>query len=34
METFEKVNVEQKLALFSDHWNPRIVGEGVKWTAR
>lgn len=23
----EKVNVTQKLALFSDHWNPRIVGE-------
>jgi mannose-6-phosphate isomerase-like protein (cupin superfamily) len=23
----EKVNLEQKLALFSDHWNPRIVGE-------
>jgi mannose-6-phosphate isomerase-like protein (cupin superfamily) len=23
----EKVNIEQKLSLFSDHWNPRIVGE-------
>ena len=23
----EKVNIVQKLALFSDHWNPRIVGE-------
>ena len=23
----EKVNLTQKLALFSDHWNPRIVGE-------
>lgn len=23
----EKVNLEQKLSLFSDHWNPRIVGE-------
>jgi mannose-6-phosphate isomerase-like protein (cupin superfamily) len=23
----EKVNVREKLALFSDHWNPRIVGE-------
>lgn len=23
----EKVNVEEKLALFQDHWNPRIVGE-------
>lgn len=23
----EKVNIEQKLSLFSDYWNPRIVGE-------
>jgi mannose-6-phosphate isomerase-like protein (cupin superfamily) len=23
----EKVNIAQKLTLFSDHWNPRIVGE-------
>lgn len=23
----EKVKLEEKLALFSDHWNPRIVGE-------
>jgi mannose-6-phosphate isomerase-like protein (cupin superfamily) len=23
----EKVNIGEKLALFSDHWNPRIVGE-------
>jgi mannose-6-phosphate isomerase-like protein (cupin superfamily) len=23
----EKVNIREKLALFSDHWNPRIVGE-------
>jgi mannose-6-phosphate isomerase-like protein (cupin superfamily) len=23
----DKVNLHQKLALFSDHWNPRIVGE-------
>ena len=23
----EKVNLDQKLSLFSDHWNPRIVGE-------
>ncbi len=22
-----KVNIEQKLSLFQDHWNPRIVGE-------
>ena len=23
----EKVNVVQKLALFSDHWSPKVVGE-------
>ena len=23
----EKVNISEKLAMFSDHWNPRIVGE-------
>lgn len=23
----EKINLEQKLSLFSDHWNPRIVCE-------
>lgn len=23
----EKVNVHEKLALFADHWNPRVVGE-------
>ena len=23
----EKVSIEKKLALFDDHWNPRIVGE-------
>ncbi|MDI1233443.1 MAG: cupin domain-containing protein [bacterium] len=23
----EKVNINQKLALFSDHWSPKIVGE-------
>jgi len=23
----DKVNVAQKLSLFSDYWNPRIVGE-------
>lgn len=22
-----KINLAEKLALFSDHWNPRIVGE-------
>jgi mannose-6-phosphate isomerase-like protein (cupin superfamily) len=23
----EKINIAQKLAMFDDHWNPRIVGE-------
>ncbi|MBA2499115.1 MAG: cupin domain-containing protein [Chitinophagaceae bacterium] len=23
----EKVNIEEKLSLFNDYWNPRIVGE-------
>ena len=23
----DKVNLEEKLSLFSDYWNPRIVGE-------
>ena len=23
----EKVNLTEKLSLFNDHWNPRIVGE-------
>jgi len=23
----EKVNLHQKLSLFSDYWNPRIIGE-------
>lgn len=23
----EKVNITEKLAKFSDHWNPRIIGE-------
>jgi mannose-6-phosphate isomerase-like protein (cupin superfamily) len=23
----EKVNIAEKLSLFNDHWNPRIVGE-------
>jgi len=23
----EKINIKEKLNLFSDHWNPRIVGE-------
>ncbi len=23
----DAINIEQKLALFQDHWNPRIIGE-------
>ncbi len=23
----QKINIAEKLTLFSDHWNPRIVGE-------
>ena len=23
----ERVDIREKLALFSDHWNPRVVGE-------
>ena len=23
----KKVNIEEKLGAFSDHWNPRVVGE-------
>ena len=23
----DKINIAQKLSLFNDHWNPRIVGE-------
>lgn len=23
----KKVNIKDKLALFSDHWNPKIIGE-------
>ncbi len=25
--SIDKINIEQKLSLFSDYWNPRIVGE-------
>lgn len=25
--TIEKVNINERLALFSDYWNPRIAGE-------
>ena len=25
--TIDKVSLAQKLALFNDHWNPKIVGE-------
>jgi mannose-6-phosphate isomerase-like protein (cupin superfamily) len=27
MSTIAKVNLSEKLALFRDHWHPRIVGE-------
>jgi hypothetical protein len=23
----DKINLTQKLSLFEDHWNPRIIGE-------
>lgn len=23
----QKINIQQKLGLFNDHWNPRIIGE-------
>ena len=23
----KKINIEEKLSAFSDHWNPRIIGE-------
>jgi mannose-6-phosphate isomerase-like protein (cupin superfamily) len=23
----EKININEKLSLFNDHWNPRIIGE-------
>jgi len=26
-KTMEKINIADKLSLFSDYWNPRIVGE-------
>ncbi|MFL6449526.1 MAG: cupin domain-containing protein [Bryobacteraceae bacterium] len=26
-EVMDKVNVREKLGLFSDHWNPRVVAE-------
>ena len=26
MSTADKVNFDQKLALFSDHWSPQVVG--------
>jgi mannose-6-phosphate isomerase-like protein (cupin superfamily) len=27
MNPMEKVNLAEKLALFQDHWHPRVVGE-------
>jgi mannose-6-phosphate isomerase-like protein (cupin superfamily) len=26
-KTMKKINIQQKLSLFQDYWNPRIVGE-------
>ena len=26
-KTMEKINIAEKLSLFTDHWHPRIVGE-------
>lgn len=23
----QKINIDQKLKLFTDHWNPRVIGE-------
>jgi mannose-6-phosphate isomerase-like protein (cupin superfamily) len=25
--TMDKINLQEKVGLFSDHWNPRMVGE-------
>ena len=27
MKQIEKINIAEKLSLFTDHWNPRIAGE-------
>src|ERR1700759_2213494 len=27
MTTISKINIDEKLALFSEHWSPKIVGE-------
>lgn len=27
MGSAEKVNLEEKLAVFDEHWSPKIVGE-------
>jgi len=27
LDSIEKVNVAQKLALFDEHWSPKIIGE-------
>lgn len=27
MEKLKKINIEEKLSLFNDYWNPRIVAE-------
>jgi len=27
MKTIDKVNIEEKLSMFTEYWNPKIVGE-------
>lgn len=27
MATYDKVNIENKLSLFTEHWSPKIVGQ-------
>ena len=27
IKIMDKINIQQKLSLFNDHWNPKIIGE-------
>ena len=27
VKNMDKINIQQKLSLFNDHWNPKIIGE-------
>jgi len=27
VKIMDKINIQQKLSLFNDHWNPKIIGE-------